>query len=61
MEESFGLIAIEGKLLTLMASIDARHEITKADRLRDSRLEETRHEYDRRIRDRSQGVKKQGS
>ena len=43
------------------AGLDARHEITKADRLRDSRLEETRHEYDRRIRDRSQGVKKQGS
>lgn len=40
------------------AGLDARRARTKADRLRDSRLEETRHEYDMRIRDRSQGVKK---
>lgn len=38
--------------------LDARRTIAKADRTRDLRLEEMRHEYDRRIRDKSQGIKK---
>lgn len=39
--------------------LDARRMIAKADRLRDTQLESVRREYDQKLRDRSQGAKRQ--